>query len=128
MLYTNCILRETNGLYRISVMSRHTLNDGATPDNRLDNRYDIHLPELGPSSKLIGSYYKNGLSFDQFAVKFRGEVRSEPKKYFLQIIAKLALKLDIVLLCIEETPEKCHRKILAEECKIIVPTLQVSLK
>jgi len=38
-------------------------------------------------------------------------------------LATYALKKDITLLCVEEDPIDCHRKTLAQECKIHEPNL-----
>lgn len=70
ILRTSCILIPRSPIdgIRISVMSRHTLNDGKTPDHRLMGMFDEHRPELGPAPKLIGDYYR-GLSWAEFAEK-----------------------------------------------------------
>ena len=44
--------------YRISVMNRHTLNDGITSDIRItETLYDKHIKLLSPSNRLVGEYY-----------------------------------------------------------------------
>jgi len=61
MLYTKCILseREISDGIRISVMSRHTLNDGKTPDTRITkDKYDEWIKFLAPKSKLVRDYHK----------------------------------------------------------------------
>ncbi len=42
-------------------------------------------------------------------------------------LALRAINEDITLLCKEDTPEKCHRRLLAEECKILIPKLEVRI-
>lgn len=64
MIYTKSILKpkeESDGI-RISVMSRHTLNDGITshPDIN-ESSYDEWLKILAPSDQLVGDYYKRSL-------------------------------------------------------------------
>ena len=69
MIRTRCILapKELTDGVRISVMSRHTLNDGVTPDLRITRKlYDIHLPLLAPNPRLIGDYYKRDLPWEDF--------------------------------------------------------------
>ena len=57
---------------RISVMSRHTLADGVTPDPEIrPEMFDQWWPELAPPPRLIGSYYKRGLSWAEFGEEFR---------------------------------------------------------
>ena len=57
MIYTKCIFspRDIFENIRISVMSRHTLEDGKTPDERINGLlYDLHEPIFGPPYNLIG--------------------------------------------------------------------------
>jgi len=75
MLYTGCILNDNSVGTRISVMSRHTLNDGKTPDERItESSYDEWMPELAPSARLIGGYYGGQVSWDTFPDMYLGEI------------------------------------------------------
>ncbi|MEQ1500319.1 MAG: DUF488 domain-containing protein [Parcubacteria group bacterium] len=126
MLLTKSILSDvsvSDGL-RISVMSRHTLNDGVTPDKRIKS-FDLHLPIVGPSPKLIGSYYKKEIDWFVFENKYLDEIRSSNKFFIVQMLAEIALVRDVTLMCVEDTPEFCHRRLLAEECKKINPSLKI---
>lgn len=125
-LFTKCILHDSSiedGI-RISVMSRHTLSDGQTPDPRITS-FDIHAPILGPSPKLIGDYYKRGLSWAEFEARYTDEINLEPKKSLVRSLAELALLTDVTLLCVEETCEFCHRRLLADACREYCRQLQV---
>lgn len=128
MLFTKCILSEpapADGV-RISVMSRHTLSDGTTPDSRIEPRlFSFHWPSLGPSAKLVGDYYKRGLSWVDFVERYLGEVRTGAKARLVHILVRHALERDVTLLCIEETAERCHRRLLAEECQRIDPRIVI---
>jgi uncharacterized protein YeaO (DUF488 family) len=126
MLFTRSILKDPlpeDGL-RISVMSRHTLNDGVTPDNRI-KKYDLHLIGLAPSLKLIGSYYKRGLSWNEFARLYKEELFDPVKFETLHALARIALMHDATILCVEDTHEFCHRGIIAEECQKYERSLKV---
>ncbi|MDR0369233.1 MAG: hypothetical protein LBH96_01515 [Candidatus Peribacteria bacterium] len=72
-LKSKCILspiEEQDGK-RISIMSRHTLNDGITPDIRITpNLYQEHNKKLAPPSKVIGSYYKHKINFKTYSEKY----------------------------------------------------------
>ena len=120
MLKTKCILlqkEDSDGL-RISVMSRHTLNDGITPHPQINSSsYDLWLPNLAPPAKLLGDYYKRGLPFEQFKEQYLSYINQHNIQIEVRYIAKKSVDSVITLLCIEESPEYCHRKILAEECK-----------
>jgi uncharacterized protein YeaO (DUF488 family) len=114
---------------RISVMSRHTLNDGKTPDTRITNdSYHLWIPNLAPPPVLIGDYYKRGLSWGDFERRYFEHLQKpRVRERILDLIAN-GLSEDITLMCIEETPEKCHRRLLAEECKRISPDISIELK
>jgi len=131
MLKTKSILydkEDTDGL-RISVMSRHTLNDGITPHPEItDSSYNQWLQILAPPVKLIGDYYKRGLPWEQFEQKYLDYIRSSNVQTEVQKLAERSLDSVITLLCIEESPEFCHRRLLAEECKRYQPNLVLSVK
>ncbi len=127
-LFTKCILKpeEPSDGIRISVMSRHTLNDGVTPDIRINpEMYDEHQPTLAPSPILIGSYRKRGLAWEEFAVKYLDYIRAGEVIIEVQSLAQRSLKQNVTLLCIEETARYCHRRLLAEECKRYEPDLRI---
>lgn len=125
-LYTKCILKKKEGGdgVRISVMSRHTKNDGVTPDTRIVNdSFDKHYPELAPSPKLLGDYYKRNLSWEAFEARFKKQLQEAPTQALLKEIAALAISNNVTLMCIEDTPEFCHRRLLLEECARLSPGL-----
>lgn len=128
MLYTKSILKEKSpedGV-RISVMSRHSLNDGITPDNRImKDSFDKYLPILSPPSKLIGDYYKSKLNWEDYEIKYFEYLRKPEIILIVRRLAKRAIQQDITLLYIEDTAEKCHRRLLSEECQRYEPTLQI---
>ena len=131
MIKTKSILydkEDTDGL-RISVMSRHTLNDGVTPHPEITNSsYDQWLQILAPPAKLIGDYYKRGLPWKKFEQKYLDYIRSLNVQPEVQKLAEQSLDSVITLLCVEESPEFCHRRLLAEECKRYQPNLVLSVK
>lgn len=120
MLKTKCILvpKEVGDGLRISVMSRHTENDGITPHPGITPlTFDDWQKELAPPKKLVGSYYKGAVSWQEFEVQYLRFLRDYPQFQLVRELARRAMVRDITLLCIEETPEMCHRRLLAEECK-----------
>ncbi len=127
-LYTKSILKEPSlddGL-RISVMRRHTLNDGITPDMRIDgSKYQKWMPILAPPEVLLGNYYKRGLPWEEFEKEYLNYIGSLFVHEQLRAIGRGALKSDITILCIEDTPDRCHRRLLAEECQKYEPSLKV---
>lgn len=126
MLFTRCIFLKPapEDGFRISIMSRHAKNDGKTFDPHLQS-VSLHHSQFGPSPRLIGSYYKRGLSWDQFVQRYLTEMKQPSVAFSIRVLAKCALVSDVTLLCVEETAEYCHRKYLAEEFQRYQPALYV---
>jgi len=105
-------------------MSSQTL-DGVIPDTTiLDTMYDLHIPELSAPNKLLGDYYKRGISWDEYEFRYLDHIRTPEIQ---KIIIKLIEKYDtITFLCIEEDDSKCHRRLLQEECNRL--TVSISIK
>jgi uncharacterized protein YeaO (DUF488 family) len=123
-LYTGCIYspRESTHGTRISVMSRHTLDDGITLDPRITPaQYDEWLKELAPRN--VGKYYRKQIGWVVFEILYRRRLAGKTEQ--LRELGRRAEQEDITLLCKEETPEFCHRRILAEEIKKRSPGLDV---
>ncbi|MDO9231385.1 MAG: hypothetical protein Q7U36_02815 [bacterium] len=60
-IFTKSIIKEKEfGEKRISVMSRHTKEDGVTPDERIVEgvTFDEWQKDFAPPVKLIGAYYR----------------------------------------------------------------------
>ena len=126
MIYTGCILKNNSIGKRISVMSRHTLNDGITPHPSINcDSYDEWIKILAPSGKLVGGYYRKEIDWDLFSAKYLDELMEREKRLAVEKLAIRALSEDFTLLCIEESPEKCHRRLLAEECKKYLPQIKI---
>ncbi len=127
-LFTRCILSrpDLSDGFRISVMSRHTLNDGITQDIRIrPDNYRLHLPMLAPSPKLIGDYYKRGMHWDDFHRRYLDEISQAPKFGWALWLSTRALVGDVTVLCIEESASFCHRRLLAEFCLALEPGLHI---
>lgn len=129
-LITKCIIAESekNGGLRISIMSRHTYNDGITPRPELDGVCDDHFPQLAPSPKLIGEWIRREISWSYFVIGYENEMRSPIPMKLIKEIIRRARKQSVTVMCIEEDPENCHRKVFAEICKSISPSLEVIIK
>lgn len=108
-------------------MSRHTLNDGVTPDPEINGQYNQHWVELAPPPHLIGSYYKRGLSWEDFEEKYLAHLQTEPAHTKILQLISLAKTQDITLCCIEETANLCHRRLIVEECLRLDPELETDI-
>ncbi len=130
-LYTACIKEFFSlGGTRISIMSRHTLNDGITRDPEIvaGRNYAIHCPEFAPPPKLIGDYCRRGLPWGEFAVRYLEHLRRPGVIGKVIGLAELASTQDLIVLCVECEPLFCHRRLFAEECKRLIPTLSIVIR
>ena len=135
-LRTGCIKnnRKVGDGLLISIMSRHTLRDGRTPDREITNAsFDEWWPELAPPDALIGWYYKQEQPpsreiWETFEEKFLYYLRWTDAGMYLRHLAELAHYGDVTILCIEPTPERCHRRLIAEACKRIDPSLRIIIE
>ena len=104
---------------RICVMRR--------PGKYNDKDFDIWMPVLSPSHELLDDIHAKKIIWNQYVKRFTKEVLIEQKR-FLTLLIDIALKDDVTILCWEKSPEKCHRRLIAEECKKINPELKVIIK
>ena len=111
-------------------MSRHTLPDGETPDPEIvkGQNYTWHWPELGPPPQLVEDYYKRNLPWEEFETRYLEHLRQPEIMSTLRKLLELARTQRAIALCVEPTPEHCHRRLLAEECKRIAPDLEVYIE
>jgi len=70
----------------------------------------IHLPELAPTQELLDEYRKNGGDWPAYERQFNELLKRR------QVEVKVAKDLiaDGCLLCSEDKPEHCHRRLVAE--------------
>lgn len=128
MLKSKCILAEKapEDGKRVSVMSRHTLSDWKTPDERITpDIFDDHKPIFAAPPKLVGAYYRKEIDFDQYAVLYKEHLQKVEKE-LVDILIYPAISENVTVMCIEDTPCQCHRRILLEHCKELAETLSIS--
>jgi uncharacterized protein YeaO (DUF488 family) len=90
------------------------------------DRYDVWMPSLGPSERLLKSIIEEKISWHDFSGKFRDEVLASGdidkknktilnhgQKFTLRLIKELAGKQNVTLMCHCDTDEKeCHLRVL----------------
>ena len=97
------------------------------------DRYDVWMANLGPSETLLKSFLAGKITWGQFGKKYREEmfapavtdagnatIKNHGQKFTLRLIAKLAAKGNVTLLChCAEDAKECHRfelqKLIARE-------------
>jgi uncharacterized protein YeaO (DUF488 family) len=71
----------------------------------------------------VGKNPPSRITWREFEERYLEEIQRPAKALFVRLVANLAIQGDATLLCIEESPEHCHRRLLAEECKKLKPDL-----
>lgn len=118
-------------LYTKSIQAKKQKSDGiricvmCRPDKNAD--FDIWMPVLAPSHKLLNDSHAKKIKWDEYVERFTKEVLIGQRK-FLKLLTGLALKHEVTILCWEDTPKKCHRRLVAEACKKINPKLKIVLR
>lgn len=127
-LRTRCITAQkvSDDGVRISVMSGHIVSDGSThiPVEAFDEWWRV----LAPPPKLAWLYHKNVVPWDEFAGQYNGYLASQRAQSALRRLIKLARQGNVTILCVEEIPEYCHRRLMAQACQWLDPTLEVLIK
>jgi uncharacterized protein YeaO (DUF488 family) len=92
------------------------------------DRYDVWMANLGPSERLLKSFLAGKITWSQFGKKYREEmfapaatdagnatIKNHGQKFTLRLIAKLAAKQNVTLLChCAEDATECHRFLLQD--------------
>jgi uncharacterized protein YeaO (DUF488 family) len=91
------------------------------------NRYDVWMPNLGPSEKLLRNGGKDWKDFQKLYTeeifgdakvdKDNQTIKNHGQKFTLRLIKELARKGNVTLMCHCENEEQCHRNILKKIIK-----------
>jgi uncharacterized protein YeaO (DUF488 family) len=116
------------GLYTKSAQVEKSDADGIRicimrrPDANLV--WDIWMPTLAPSCELLDAYRAGAMSWDTYCLRFHDEVIIGMHMY-LEILVDMSKKYTVTIICWEDTPERCHRRLVAQACKSMAPDLDV---
>ena len=89
-------------------------------------RYDVWMPSLGPSERLLRDVQDGKISWATFATRYRAElfadgpidaqcrtIKNHGQKFTLRLLKRLARSGHVTLLChCAEDQEQCHRHLL----------------
>lgn len=89
--------------------------------------FDIWIPTLAPSTELLKAYHEGEIDWKEYKKRFIKTILNKQQKY-LDIILDILKKNTVTLLCWEETPERCHRRLTAERLKKLKPQISLFLK
>jgi uncharacterized protein YeaO (DUF488 family) len=90
------------------------------------SRYDVWMPNLGPSERLLSAVQDGKISWAQFSREYRKElyldgeidkrsrtIKNHGQKFTLRLVKQLATAGRVMLLChCAEDQRQCHRHIL----------------
>jgi uncharacterized protein YeaO (DUF488 family) len=90
------------------------------------SRYDVWMPSLGPSERLLGAVQAGRISWAEFATGYRAElfmdgpidsrsrtIKNHGQKFTLRLIKRLAQSGPVTLMChCAEDQNECHRHVL----------------
>lgn len=95
-------------------------------------KFDIWWKNLAPSMDLLRDYWdKLKTDPDQAWISYVPMYKKdvlEKQKFYVKVMADIAMKYDVTILCHEDTPDRCHRRLLAEECKKYQSNLELILE
>ena len=89
-------------------------------------RYDVWMPSLGPSERILRAAQEGRMSWAKFAREYRNELRMDGpidsrsrtiknhgQKFTLRLLARLAKKGNVTVMChCSEDQKQCHRHLL----------------
>jgi uncharacterized protein YeaO (DUF488 family) len=95
------------------------------------DRYDVWMANLGPSEKLLKGVLGGKITWKEFGKRYRDElfapaatdagnatIKNHGQKFTLRLVAKLAEKENVTLLChCAEDATQCHRFLLQDLIK-----------
>jgi uncharacterized protein YeaO (DUF488 family) len=90
------------------------------------SRYDVWMPNLGPSERLLGAGQDRRISWAQFSKQYRNElfldgpidkrsrtIKNHGQKFTLRLVKQLARRDRVTLMChCAEDQLQCHRHVL----------------
>ena len=92
------------------------------------SRYDVWMPSLGPSERLLAAAQGGRISWAQFSKRYRNElfldgpidkrsrtIKNHGQKFTLRLVKQLARRGRVTLMChCAEDQKQCHRHVLRE--------------
>ncbi len=81
----------------------------------------IHCDEFAPSKELLKNYQDGKTSWEEYETVFDGIM--EKRGVCAKFLSRFSEYDKVCLLCSEPTPEKCHRRLVAEKIQASAPDL-----
>ena len=112
------LLRESGATRVVDIRRRNTSglagwakkNDLAWLLRELCGMDYIHLPKLAPSDELLDAYRGKRVTWEQYVPIFTRQI----ERRLIHASMPRDIIADACLLCAEPTPDRCHRRLVAE--------------
>lgn len=78
------------------------------------DEYDVWLPQLAPDSELLREGKSGAVSWEQFARRYRSEMKKPERKHLIPLFAALSKVTDLSVGCYCRDETRCHRSVLRE--------------
>ncbi|MGQ9826003.1 MAG: DUF488 domain-containing protein [Desulfotomaculales bacterium] len=83
-----------------------------------------HRPELAPTEELLKGYKNGEISWPEYEKVYKDLLaKREPLKS--GDFERLRQEGPVCLLCAEDKPDRCHRRLLAEYCRDRLPEVEI---
>lgn len=92
-----------------------------------DVQWDVWMPHLAPSHEVLTARHQGVMTKPEFNTWFEKHVLQD-QRHYLELLIDMAKNRKITILCWEEDPTTCHRKLVADECKKIDPDLEIVIE
>jgi uncharacterized protein YeaO (DUF488 family) len=104
-------------LHTKSIQDKKEIHDGIRISimRKPHGDYDLLILALAPSELLLQSYHDKKITWDEYEKAFLLEMKNSlDAQRMLQFISKILNFTDVTLLCWEQMPDQCHRRLIAE--------------
>jgi len=118
-------------LYTKSIQAQKEIHDGIRISTMRKPRgdYDLVISSLAPSQELLQSYHDQKITWDVYEQAFLLEIQNNPDaQRMLQFIINVEKFTNVTLLCWEQTPDQCHRRLITELINAISINIDITLK
>ena len=79
---------------------------------REDWPFDVWLPELAPSAKLLQKFRTTAMTWPTFEKRYTSEMKQPTPKRLIEMLARLSRETELAVGCFCEDEAQCHRSVL----------------
>lgn len=104
---------EAGGLPGLKIgVTRHVPRGVRKEDRAARGLFDVWMPLLAPSTKLLTSFIHGKMTFAAFAKHYRTEMKKPEPRRVIELLAAVSIRTPIAIGCFCEDPKRCHRTLL----------------